>query len=160
TLVSGRDFTEQDRTGTPRIAIVNEIVARRLWPSGGAIGGEIVIEGTAYRVVGIAAAAQYHPSGASPDPLVFVDHWQQDAVGKRPIDSRTHVRVTGEAARMLPLVKREVLNVDPTVPISEDRPLTEWLDYSFRPVRATAAAVAFFAVVALFLSVAGLYAVI
>src|SRR5262249_42506196 len=98
--------------------------------------------------------------GASPDPLVFVDYWQQDAVGKRPIDSRTHVRVTGEAARMLPLVKREVLNVDPTVPISEDRPLTEWLDYSFPPVLATAAAVAFFAVVALFLSVAGLYAVI
>jgi putative ABC transport system permease protein len=61
---------------------------------------------------------------------------------------------------MLPLVKREVLNVDATVPISEDRPLTEWLDYSFRPVRATAAAVAFFAAVALFLSVAGLYAII
>jgi len=160
TLVSGRDFSDRDRTGTPRVAIVNEIVARRLWPSGGAIGGEVVIEGTAYRVVGVAAAAQYHTSGASPDPLVFVDYWQEDAVGKRAIDSRTHVRVTGEAARMLPLVKREVLNVDATVPISEDRPLTEWLDYSFRPVRATAAAVAFFAAVALFLSVAGLYAVI
>ncbi len=159
-LVAGRDFSDRDRKSTPRVAIVNEIVARRLWPSGSAIGGDVVIEGTPYRVIGVAAAAQYHTSGALPDPLVFVDYWQQDAVGQRAIDSRTHVRVAGEAARMLPTVKREVLSVDPTVPISEDRPLTDWLAYSFRPVRAIAAAVSAFAALALLLSVAGLYAVI
>jgi predicted permease len=159
-LLAGHDFTDRDRKSTPRVAIVNEVVARRLWPSGTAIGGDVVIEGTPYRVIGVAAAAQYHTSGASPDPLVFVDYWQQDDVGQRAIDSRTHVRVAGEAARMLPMVKREVLSVDPTVPISEDRPLTDWLAYSFRPVRATAAAVSAFAALALLLSVAGLYAVI
>jgi ABC-type antimicrobial peptide transport system permease subunit len=61
---------------------------------------------------------------------------------------------------MLPIVKREILSVDPTVPISEDRPLIEWLGYFFRPVRAAAAGVAFFAAFALLLSIAGLYAVI
>jgi predicted permease len=159
-LLAGRDFTNQDRKGTPRVAIVNETVARTLWPSGDAIGSALVIEGAPYRVIGIAAAAQYHTSGASADPLVFVDYWQQDAVGKTAIDSRTHVRVTGNAARMLPIVKREITSVDPTVPISEDRPLADWLGYSFRPVRAAAAAVAFFAALALFMSVAGLYAVV
>jgi predicted permease len=159
-LLSGRDFTEGDRKGTPRVAIVNETVARALWPSGDAIGSALVIDGDTYRVIGIAAAAQYHTSGTPADPLVFVDYWQRDAVGTAAIDSRTHVRVLGDAARMLPLVRREIMSVDPTVPISEDRPLTDWLGYFFRPVRATAAAVAFFAALALVLSVAGLYAVV
>jgi putative ABC transport system permease protein len=159
-LLTGRDFTDRDRKGAPRVAIVNETVARTLWPSGDAVGSEFVIAGDSYRVIGVAAAAQYHAAGAPADPLVFVDYWQQDAVGTTAIDSRTHVRVAGDAARMLPIVKREIMSVDPTVPISEDRPLTEWLGYFFRPVRATAAAVAFFAALALFLSVAGLYAVV
>jgi putative ABC transport system permease protein len=50
--------------------------------------------------------------------------------------------------------------VDPTVPISEDRPLTEWLDYSFGPVRAARALLMCFAVLALILSLVGLYGVL
>lgn len=159
-LVAGRDFTDRDRKDTPHVAIVNETVARALWPAGDALGSMMVIDGEAYSVIGVAAAAQYHTSGVPADPLVLVDYWQQDAVGTSPIDSRTHVRVIGDAARMLPIVKREIMSVDPAVPISEDRPLTDWLGYFFRPVRAAAAAVAFFAALALFLSVAGLYAVV
>ena len=159
-LVAGRDFDDRDAPGAPRAAILNEVVARVLWPGEDAIGSELIMDGISYRVVGIVKAAQYHASAAAPGPLVLVNYWQMDDVGKRAIDSRTHVRVSGPAASMLPLVRREVLAVDPTVPISEDRPLDEWLEYFFRPVRATAAAVTAFAALAFVLSVVGVYAVI
>lgn len=159
-LLRGRDFNAQDRKDTPRVALVNEVVAHAFWPDSDAVGSSLVLNGRAYQVVGIVRAAQYHSGVEAPESLVFIDYWQRDEVGREPIDSRTHVRVAGDAARMLPIVKREIMSVDPTVPISEDRPLTEWLGYFFRPVRAIAAAVAFFAALALLLSVAGLYAVI
>jgi putative ABC transport system permease protein len=159
-LVAGRDFDDGDRPDGPRVAIVNEIVARGLWPGGSALDSRFVLDGDEYRVIGIVKAAQYHSAGAAPDPLVFVDYWQMKSVGRVPIDSRTHVRVERDARRMLPQLRREMLALDPTVPISEDRPLSEWLDYSFRPVRAAAAAVVCFAALALVLSVVGLYAVV
>src|SRR5262249_36912075 len=31
-LISGRDFTDADRKGTPDVVIINESLARRLWP--------------------------------------------------------------------------------------------------------------------------------
>jgi hypothetical protein len=159
-LVSGRDFSDADRKETPRVAIVNEAVAHALWPDGTALGSALFVGGDAYRVIGIVRSAGYHNIASAPDPLLLVDYWQMDGVGKVPVDSRTHVRVAGDAQRMLPLVRREIVAIDPAVPISEDRPLTEWLDYSFRPVRAAAAAIGVLAVMALLLSVVGLYAVV
>jgi putative ABC transport system permease protein len=159
-LVAGRDFDDRDTQGAPRAAIVNEVVARVLWPGEDAIGSGLIMDGITYRVVGIVKAAQYHASAAAPGPLVLVNYWQTDDVGKRAIDSRTHIRVSGSVASMLPLIRREVVATDPTVPISEDRPLDEWLEYFFRPVRATAAAVSAFAALALVLSVLGVYAVV
>jgi putative ABC transport system permease protein len=159
-LIAGREFDEGDRKESPRVAIVNEVVARALWPDGSGLGSQFVMDGKQYRVVGIVKAAQYHVASAAPQPFVFTDYWQMDGVGTVPIDSRTHVRVTGDPRRMLPLLRREILAIDPSVPISEDRLLTEWLDYSFRSVRATAAATAVFAILALLLSVIGLYAVV
>ncbi|MGC9946980.1 MAG: ADOP family duplicated permease [Bryobacteraceae bacterium] len=40
-LVAGREFTAEDRAGAPRVGIVNERLARRLWPGGNAIGQRI-----------------------------------------------------------------------------------------------------------------------
>ena len=37
-LARGRDFDEHDREGAARIAVVNETMARRLWPGEDAIG--------------------------------------------------------------------------------------------------------------------------
>ena len=37
-IVRGRTFTAADRAGAPDVAIVNETMARRLWPGAEAIG--------------------------------------------------------------------------------------------------------------------------
>jgi putative ABC transport system permease protein len=159
-LVEGRDFDERDRKGTLAVAIVNQTLARGLWPKEDAIGRALLAEDQAYRVVGVAADAHYRSEGEPPLPFLYLDFWQEPTIETRPIDSRTHVRVAGDPQRELPAIRREIAAVDPNVPISEDRPLSEWLDYTFRPVRVASTMLVCFASLALFLSAIGLYGVL
>jgi putative ABC transport system permease protein len=52
----GRFFTELEDNTSARVAYIGMDVANKLFPSGGAIGGEIVINGLTYRVIGVAVA--------------------------------------------------------------------------------------------------------
>src|SRR4029450_9730935 len=63
-LVAGRDFTDQDTTGTPLVAVVGEAAARRFWPGQDAIGRQIVMNGagetgTVLQVVGVVRDVPY-----------------------------------------------------------------------------------------------------
>jgi len=52
----GRFFTELEDNTSARVAYIGMDVANKLFPSGGAVGGEIVINGLSYRVIGVAVA--------------------------------------------------------------------------------------------------------
>jgi putative ABC transport system permease protein len=52
----GRFFTELEDNTSARVAYIGSDVANKLFPSGSAIGGEIVINGLTYRVIGVAVA--------------------------------------------------------------------------------------------------------
>jgi putative ABC transport system permease protein len=55
-LLAGRDFTEADASGGERVTIVNESLARALWPDLNPIGLDVILEpNTPYRVVGLIA---------------------------------------------------------------------------------------------------------
>jgi putative ABC transport system permease protein len=42
-VVEGREFDDHDRADGPRVVVVNETLARRGWPRGGAIGRVMMI---------------------------------------------------------------------------------------------------------------------
>jgi putative ABC transport system permease protein len=160
TLLDGRDFTAADRKGTPAVVIINETLAHHFWPGASAIGRTLVMGEQPCEIIGVVKTVQYRSAADQPRPFVYADFWQYSSIDTEAVDSRTHVRVVGDAAAMLPLIRREIAAVDPDVPISEDRPLTEWLDYTFRPVRAAGTLLGCFSALALLLSAIGLYAVL
>lgn len=159
-ILDGRDFDDRDRPGDVKVAIVNDTLARHYWPGRSAIGQTLMANGRTVQIVGVIRTAQYHLETETPKPYVYIDYWQSEAIGRDAVDSRTHVRVQGPASAMLPMIRREIAAIDPTVPISEDRPLTEWLDYSFLAVRAAGLSLVCFSGLALFLSAIGLYGVV
>ena len=56
---SGRDFNRSDTASAPLVAIVNETLARRLWPAGNALGQRLRTHDGVLEVVGIAKDAKY-----------------------------------------------------------------------------------------------------
>jgi putative ABC transport system permease protein len=77
-LVSGRDFTEQDRTGAPDVMLVSETMARRTWPGENPVGRQVRTgdtQGRVYTVVGVMSDARYQ-SLETPDvrPMVYFSY--------------------------------------------------------------------------------------
>jgi MacB-like periplasmic core domain len=101
---AGRAFSRRDSALT-RTAIVNESLARLLFPGGDAVGGHIWVAQTSYDIVGIVADHSRHPlrrGGA--DPKVFLPL----ALDSKDV-ARLHflVRATGDPAHLVNTVRRE-----------------------------------------------------
>jgi predicted permease len=159
-IVEGREFTERDYPQAPRVAVLNDVLARRLWPNSNATSRTLLVDGQRYEVVGVVRDAQYYAFGEAARPQLFLSYWQpntRDAFGK---DSRMHIRVAGDAPQMMSAIRRAVAAVDPNVPISEDYPLSDRVAYMYQSVRMARTLLVSLGAVALFLSAVGLYGVL
>jgi predicted permease len=159
-LVAGREFTDQDRAGAQAVAIVNDVLANRLWPHITPAGMPIVVNGRQLTVVGVVRDAQYYVPGDAPRPQIFTSYWQPTGDDNFQHDSRTFIRVAGDAAAMVPGVLRAAAIADPSVPVSETHPLRERVAYMFQVVRVARLLLTSAAVLALVLCAVGLYGVL
>jgi len=156
-LIAGRTFSDLDRKDTLPVVIVNQTLAAMLWPQADALGRSVMLGGRAYQVVGVSQDAQYHAQNEKTPPFAYLDYWQDPDWAASPADSRTTVRVRGDPEQMLPVIRRAIESVDPDAPISEDRPLTEWIRYEFTPVLVARIVVGYSGVLALLLGAIGVY---
>jgi predicted permease len=157
-VVEGREFDLRDSTNGPRVAVVNETLARHFWPDGGAVGRVMVLGPDRVEVVGVVKDLQWTSALQQADPVAYLNFWQQDRGNRVSQDSRTHISVAGDAAALLPEIQRTIAAIDPDVPISEPGSLGARLDAEFKGVRAARTMLVTFGVLALGLSMIGLYA--
>jgi predicted permease len=86
-LAQGRNFTREDTSSSPRVAIVNQAFVRRFVPSGSAIGRvlrtspEPRYPATAYEIVGVVADSHYSGYREEPPPSVFAPDSQFPNLG-------------------------------------------------------------------------------
>jgi macrolide transport system ATP-binding/permease protein len=157
-LLQGREFDERDRSGAPRVVVINETLARRLWPQGAALGRALILNEQQYQVVGVSLDAQLRNALEGPRAFLYLPTWQKDF--RQPIDARLIVRLAGDPQTMLPQLRLVVAAVDPNVPLSEDVPLTQQVNAVYKPVLLTSAVLTWAGGLALFLSMLGLYGVL
>jgi putative ABC transport system permease protein len=157
-VVDGREFDDRDTPDGPRVAILNETLAGRLFPRGGAVGSTITVGGKAHEIVGVSKDLQFVSAWDQAEPVVYLNFWQQDRTDNWSQDSQTHVRITGSAAATLSEIRRTIAAIDPDVPVSDVMLLGERLNYAFGEVRAARALLVTFGTLALVLSAIGLYA--
>ena len=155
-LLHGRDFNDGDRPGSLRVVIVNETLAQQMWPQGSPLSRTLMVNNQPHQVVGIFKDAQPRNALEAPLPFLYLPVWQDP----KQIDSRLVVRVTSDPQAMLPLLRREATAVDPKVPISEVMPLTRQMEAKYVPVLLMSSVAACSGVIALLLSMIGLYAVL
>ena len=80
TLLSGSGFPERVEPDSPLLALVNETLARRLWPDGEAVGESLEIDfrdgWQPYRVLGVLRDVRHYGLRSEPAPEVFLAHDQ------------------------------------------------------------------------------------
>ena len=156
-LLRGRDFTSQDRANTPRVAIVNETVARSEWPNESPIGRRITMRGskTALEIVGVVRSVKQDGLDKDPRPEVYVPH-AQAAQGAMTY----FVRTASNPAATMDAAKAQIWAVDKLQTIYRAAVMEDLVETSFAGRRFSLILLGMFAVIALVLALAGLYSVI
>jgi putative ABC transport system permease protein len=155
-LMRGREFTDADRVGAAPVAVVDDTLARRLWPDGDAVGATIVVMNVAREVVGVVPNLTVATRAQQPSPIVYLPFWQNPA----QVDARAYVRVTLDAGAMLPTITAAVSAIDPAVPISETVTLAAQRASLAASGRLSAVVVGYAAAMALVLTIVGLYGIL
>ena len=157
-MLQGREFGRQDQPDSPRVAIVNEALALRLWAAGDAVGRTAIVGGKPYQIVGVAADMQPPNAVHAPEPHLYLSYWQSGAT--REGDIRMAIRVAGDPAVALGAIRRLVQAIDPAVPIGEDMAMTEQVALEYTPVLLARSVTMYCGALALCLSAIGLYSIL
>jgi predicted permease len=156
-LVQGRDFTAQDDEKAPPVAIVNETFARRFWPGEDPIGKRFSQGGAQQpllQVVGVVEDGKYAGLNETPQPYVCRPMLQA-YVGTTTVI----VRTDADPQKLLPVIRNEVQQLDPNLPLSNARPLSERMALPLLPARVAASVFGSFGLLALILAAIGIYGV-
>lgn len=159
-LVKGRYFTPLDRDGAPLVAIVNEAFAREYYPGEEVLGRRVRWasgDGTWITIVGVVADVRGLSLDQSEVPAVHAPYSQEANPWRRWMDIA--LRTDGDAAAIAPLLRREVLALDRTVPVARIRTMDDVLGASVADRRFNLLLLGSFAAVALLLAIAGIYGV-
>jgi predicted permease len=151
-FVAGRDFTWDDREGSPRVAIVNETLARRFW-NGDALGKQIVHNRRPLEVVGVVRDSKYWTLGETIAPTLYLPFRQAPAH-----NVTLHVRTVDQRATTAAILA-EMRQLGPDLYV-EIAPMTEAVAVAVRPAQFGAAATGAFGTVAILLSVLGVYGLV
>jgi predicted permease len=157
-ILQGRAFSELDRSDSPRVAIVNQALAGHMWSAGPSVGRILYVDGQPFQVVGVCADLQPQNSVYAPEPHLYLAYWQSNAT--REGDIRLVIRVAGDPAFFLRSVRRTIQSVDRYVPVGEDMPMSEQVGLDYLPVLLAQKVMTFCGLLALCLSVMGLYSVL
>lgn len=158
-LLQGRTFTEQDRAGARRVAIVNETAARKFWPDENPIGKEIWVgvgwEQDEYgEIVGIVGDVKYGKVEDAFKPQVYLPYLQPTEPA-----SFVLVRTANEPAQIVSAVRREVLALDKSVPIFDVKRMEDRSADATSRTRFSAMLLGMFSTLALALAAVGIYGV-
>ncbi len=155
-IVRGRAFTADDRPGSQVVAIVNETMARELWPGREAVGGEMrFLTGTGtVTVVGVAKDSKYGFLSERP-PMYFYLALEQSYAAAATL----HVRTAGDPSAVLSAVQNAARSVDPSLPLVDVRTGRQLLAEALWAPRAVAGLVGAFGLLALVLAAVGVYGV-
>jgi predicted permease len=152
-LLAGRAPSLSDVSTSPRVAVVNESAAARLFNSPRPIGRQFTMGGRDYEVIGVAADSRYSSLRAAVVPTMFDPFLQRAAGGAMHVVVRTR----GDIAGLDAALRRVVAAVPPNVPLTDYRTQRELVKTSAGRERLVSRLMTVFGGFALLLASIGLY---
>ncbi len=156
-LVQGRFIAEGDGRESQPVVVLSESVARHYWPTSSPIGSRLRLSASDARwltVVGVCGDVKDWFS-ARPDPRVYVSFQQAPSAAVT-----VFVRSSADPLQLAGAARAEVRKVDRGQPVFDLKSMEQSMVEQTSGVRASAVSMVTYAVIALFLAVSGIYAVI
>jgi putative ABC transport system permease protein len=155
-VLRGRAFSDQDDSGAPAVAIVNESMAKRYWPRGSPLGAQVTFFPTQdVRLTIVGVVADVH------DATLGQQVWENQLYLPFAQDPFPYMTVTVQASspglRIAPEVRRAAANVDPSVPLYDVRTMADVTAASVAPQRVRSLFICLAGVLAATLAVVGVY---
>jgi len=160
TLVQGRNFTRFDNETAPKVAIINQVLAQRLWPGGNAVGKQFHFHrgGDLTEVVGVVRDGKYVMIGEEPRPFAYLPLAQHYL---SPVS--VHVRTEGAPLLLAPALRQVLSELDPALPVYNVRSMEEHLRssaFGLMPLRMGATLAGVQGALGLVLAMMGIYGVV
>lgn len=171
-VVSGRAFSDRDDPSAPRVAIINETMARRYWPGENPIGRRLALDLETMRffpdrppvidvpsgmreIVGIVRDIRHESLNSAAVPEMYMPFLQ------RPVTNMTLVvRTSQDETALIAPARAAIREVDPDQPVARVDTLSNLVRTSIAQPRANSVLLSCFAAVAVLLSVIGIYALL
>ena len=151
----GREFTERDRASSERVVVVNETLARTLWPGQNPVGQMITTDG-GRRVVGVVADVRHAALETAGGSEMYLPMRQTGDYAAMQLVVRTALPPDSLAAG----IRTALRPIDPNLPVREFVTFQDLVDRAVSPRRFLVLLLAGFAAFALILASLGIYAVI
>lgn len=159
-VLRGRGFTSQDGPDAPKVVIINQTLARRIWKNKNPIGQKLVVDystaGTyPYEIVGVANDIRFHGPRSEPRAEIYFPHAQ------RPyLVLNVAIRTSGDPRLLINPVREVLRRIDPQKPAHNITPLTDLVSATVVRDRYAMTLLSCFAIVSLMLAVLGIYGVL
>jgi len=152
-LLAGRAFTLEDGANSPKVAIVNQTFAKRLFGTEDVVGKRFPTgPGKETEIVGLVGDGKYSSMTEDPSPALF-----------RPIlqnpndDTVLLLRSKRSFAELAPEIRQAVIGVDPALPIFSLNSWDDMLGVVLFPARAATVALGSLGALAMMLAVTGIF---
>jgi predicted permease len=151
-VLEGREFLDTDTKDTPKVAIVNESLAKKFFPKGSAIGHRLGGKNS-LTIVGVVKDSKYTSVSEDPQPMAYYAAMQSPVIGTTSIEVRTR----GDGRSLLPQMQKTVAMSSPDIPLGNPMTQEAQFELSYQRQRMFAAMGSFFGVLAAVLVATGLY---
>jgi predicted permease len=154
-LLRGRDFSPADREQMPRVAIVNETMARHLWPGQEPVGKRFRHERQWVEIVGLARDSKYVRLSEAPRDHLYL------AYAQLPSPRMTlFLRTTRNPFFLAPSIREEIRHTAPNLPVLNLMTMNESIAISRLPQRVAAALATTLGGSGLLLAAVGIYGIV
>ena len=155
-IVRGRDFSDTDTETSPKVVVINEVMANRFWPGQDAVGKRFKFFGEDFyrEVAGIAKNTKVNSLTEAGLSFIYVPFSQNYAAGVT-----LHVQTAGDAAAMTSPLRGVIQSLDANLRVQNVRTVRERVTQSLGGQQQQSQLMTFLGFLALLLASIGLYGV-
>lgn len=160
-LAEGREFGEDDRETTRRVAVISRTLAQRHWANASPVGEHVLVGSDALEIVGVCADVAQFALDAGRTADLYVPLRQMPASQTPFVAARIYwvIRATGDPRAIADRVRAEVHRLDKDVATSSTRTIQQLVAASVGSRRFNADLIGIAGVAGLVLAMIGVYGV-